>query len=686
MTAERFLLPRNSLLWLIAAQGAALLPLYWSLPFWLPLIWTGVLVWRLQEFRGRWPMPGRMLKVALTGGCVAGLLFSFRTMLGLEPMVSLLICAVLLKQLEMQRRRDALLLVFLNFFLIGVQFLFAQELLISLYAAGCVLLAVTALLSIQQRAGSDRAARSLRLAGRMMLHALPLTVLMFVVMPRIGSLWSVPNPTQIARTGVSDHLSPGDVSKLARSGGVAFRASFQGDPPAPEQLYWRGLVLSRFDGQSWSQNRKPDVRLQPAVYWGFEREPGWLQNREALGEPYQYSVILEPTQQRWLFSLDMVIPGGEAQTGIGLAWDGRLINADEVSSRLQYQVTSNLDYRLEPELASWRRDNELQLPGQGNPRARETAQRWRQESDSDEAYIDRLLALYRSDFVYTLEPPLLGKDSVDEFLWQSRQGFCEHFASSFVFMARAAGIPARVVVGYLGGEFNAQGGYWLVHQYDAHAWSEVWLPERGWVRVDPTAAVAPERVRRSLGDTQASAVEEVISLGRYRHIPLLDQMRMQWDALNYHWHRAVMGFDQDTQYRLLNQWLNGVSPLKLVLLVLFGGSLLLALISLHLWWQSRPPPLSGAQRYHQRFERLLLRRGWRRQPGETIAVFAGRVAGREQSPRAASALQSFVTLYNEQVYAGDLVSPARWEAALKRIRQALQQQAGANVLRPRSRH
>ena len=682
MKPERFLLPRNSLLWLIAAQGAALLPLFWSLPFWLPLIWTGILVWRLQEFRGRWPMPGRLLKLALAGGCVAGLLFSFRTMLGLEPMVSLLICAALLKQLEMQRRRDALLLVFLNFFLIGLQFLFAQELLASLYAIVCLLLAVTALLSIQQRVGSTRAARSLRLAARLMVHAVPLMVLMFVVMPRIGTLWSVPNPTQVARTGVSDHLSPGDVSKLARSGGVAFRATFSGESPAVEQLYWRGLVLSRFDGQRWSQNRKADVRQQPAVYWGYERQPHWLQSREELGERYQYSIIMEPTQQRWLFSLDMVIPAS-AQSGIGMVWDGRLIHADDVSSRLQYQVSSALQYRMEPELAGWRRDSELQLPESGNPRARAAAQQWRAESRSDRAYLERLLSFYRDEFVYTLEPPLLGEQSVDDFLWRTREGFCEHFASSFVFMARAAGIPARVVVGYLGGEYNAQGNYWLVHQYDAHAWAEVWLPEQGWVRVDPTAAVAPERVRRSLGELQVDLVEQATSLGRYRYIPLLDQVRLQWDALNYHWHRAVMGFDRESQYRLLNRWLGGVSPLKLLLLVLIGGSSVLALISLQLWWQARPPSLSGAERYHQRFEQLLSRRGWRRHAGETTTTFARRIAAAEQHPPLELALEAFTALYNEQVYAAGSVSPARWESALKSLRQALRVPSGSRVLPPK---
>lgn len=671
-TVDRYLLPRNSLLWLMVSQSMAIAPLTLQLPVWLVAVWLVVVVWRLQEFRGHWQMPGRLTKVALVMVCVAGLFSSFGRVLGLEPMVALLVCALLLKQLEVQRRKDALVLVYLTFFLIGVQFLFTQTLLASLYAVVCLWLALVSLLSMNQPTGHQWPRRSIRLAGRLIAHSIPLMVLLFLIMPRLGNLWAIPNLTKTAKTGVSDSMSPGDFSQLSRAGGVAFRVAFEGGVnPRLDQLYWRGLVFSAFDGRRWQQARPEDYRDGAIVDWQGGRREAWRDLAVGYGDSIDYTITLEPTQQLWLYSL--TLPSSfEDDTTYGLARDFRLLSREPVSRRIQYRVSSQQKYQLEASaLPAWRLERELQLPEGFNPKAREQAKRWREQADSEQGYIDVVLANYRDNFYYTLEPGTLGRHSVDEFMWQSRRGFCEHFASSFVVMMRAAGIPARVVVGYLGGEYNASENYWVVHQYDAHAWSEVWLADKGWVRVDPTAAVAPERVLQSLGDLRADSVEGLLSLGRYRHWEFVAKLRMQWDGLNYRWHRAVMGFDKDSQSDLLNRWLGGVTPLKMVLVVLFAGSGVLLLATLHLWWQSRPASKAPADRYYHRFERLLRRKGWTRRPGEAAGDFARRVAQRQ--PLLEPALTEFNALYEGEVYRAQPVERSQWLGSLARIKVALRQ-------------
>jgi protein-glutamine gamma-glutamyltransferase len=668
---ERYLISRNTLLWLIVAQGLAIVPLLLHLPMWLFAVWSAVLTWRFQEFRGRWQMPRSLTKVTLVVTCVAGLFSSYGRLLGLEPMVSMLVCALLLKLLEMQRRKDALLVMYLTFFLIGVQFLFSQTLLTSLYAIICLWGALSSLLSMNQSQGNHRPWRTLRLSGRLLLHSLPLMVLLFLIMPRIGSLWAVPNLSKAAKTGVSDSMSPGDFSSLSRAGGVAFRVTFEGPVPPQHQLYWRGLIFSDFDGRRWTQAEPEDYLRSagPMIDWQGGRQAQWRALAEGEGPVTQYSVILEATQQNWLYSLQL--PSSyEGDMGVGLVRDFRLISKALVNQRSQYRVASQLNNRVEFDaLPDWRLKRELQLPEGFNASSIATAKRWRAQTSSDQAYIERVLDHYRASFYYTLEPPALGRDTVDEFLWQTQQGFCEHYASSFVVMMRAAGIPARVVAGYQGGEFNALDNYVIVHQYDAHAWAEVWLEGQGWVRVDPTAAVAPERVNQSLGSLLTNDVEGLMSLGRYRHIPWLASARLHWDSLNYNWHRTVIGFDSDTQTDLLSDWLGDISPLKMVLFVLLSGGSIVLLMTLHLWWTSRAAPKTLAQRYYLRFERALKRKGWVRQSGETAGDFASRIE-RSHQP-VGEAVLSFTHLFESYEYANEDVSRKSWSDALIKVQQSL---------------
>ena len=644
-------IPRNSLAWLLVAQAAVIVPHVPRLPVWLVGAWLFVVVWRIQVFRGVWAFPGRLVKGLLVVVCTASLLFGYGQLLGLEPMVALLLSAFVLKLLEMHRRRDALVVIYLGFFVCSTQLLFSTAIFAAAYALLCVILLTTALIGLNQSQGHRRPARSFQLAAKLVLQCLPMMVLLFLVLPRLGALWSVPLQQNAATTGVSDSMSPGDISRLTRTGGLAFRVTFDGPVPPPQQRYWRGLVFSHFDGRRWSQTRVSGFRDGGVLATPDNPKP-WQRLIEVTGRPLSYEVIMEPSHQFWLFAL---ATPRRFSDGISLTRDFRLVYREPVGQRLRYRVTSYPDYRWEAEsLPEWRLRQELRLPEAVNPEARRLAEQWYREAGSPEAYVERLLDYYNSDFIYTLEPPRLGSDSVDEFLLGTKRGFCEHFAGSFVFMLRAAGVPARVVVGYQGGEVNPLENYLLVHQYDAHAWAEVWLSGRGWVRVDPTAAVAPERIesglRSALTAQESQLVSGVFALDRYRSIAWLNRLRLQWDVLNYRWHRRVLGYDTDMQAGLLRRLLGEISPLRVALLVIGGGALILGMIALGVLFKGRKPPRSPATRLYLRFLRKLARAGFTRDPGEAPRDFARRVLRRR--PDLQPSVLAITDLYERISYGG----------------------------------
>lgn len=653
---SHYLLPRNSLLWLLGAQAAAIAPLIPHLPSFIMAAWAAVMLWRVQVFRGRWDFPKAPMKMALVVFFALALYAHYGRFIGLEPMVALLVSACLLKLLEIRLYRDLLLVVYLSYFLVATQFLFSQSILSTLYGVLCLWLVTITLLVVHQPSGQRKPWRSMRLAGKLLLHSIPLMLLMFLVVPRLGSFWAVPLAQHAAKTGVSDSMAPGDFTRLTRTGGVAFRVSFEGQPPPSNQLYWRGLVFSDFDGRRWAQAKPEDYYYEGSVIDWAQREKvskrvRWRDKVENLGRAINYSVIMEPSHQPWLYSLPSAT---SPEKDIGLTRDFRLIRSDSVAQRIQYRVTSYLDYRLEAEpLPQWRLRRELQLPDGFNPRARAAALQWYQEAGSPAAYQQRLLNYYNREFSYTLEPPALGKDSVDDFLWGTQRGFCEHFASSFVFMMRAAGIPARVVVGYQGGEYNALENYLIVHQYDAHAWAEVWHQGQGWVRVDPTAAVAPQRIEMGLGE--ALPATEALALEGIRQFVLLNRLRLEWDALNYRWHRSVLGYDAGKQTETLRHILGEVTPQRMVLFVAGVGGGILLLVALHLYWQRRPQPQDPAINAYRRFTDKLARRKFPRQAGEAPGDYIQRLAESdlvEQKPELLDQAQAITALF-EQIYYQD---------------------------------
>ena len=336
---------------------------------------------------------------------------------------------------------------------------------------------------------------------------------------------------------------------------------------------------------------------------------------------------MEPTQQQWLYGLSTPLPASE---NVAFTRDFRLLARQPVTAKTQYQVDSWLNHQLSPNvLPRKRRSIELSLPEGYNPRTVELAQKWRREAGSERALIQRALNFYNERFVYTLKPPLLGRDTVDEFLFDTQSGFCEHFASSFVVLMRAAGIPARVVVGYQGGEQHPEDNYWLIRQYDAHAWAEVWLPGEGWLRVDPTAAVAPERIEASLadvlGEEEDFLADSPLSLMNFRHIGWLNRLRLQMDSLNYAWARWVLGYHEE-QENFLQKWLGGSNPARIALFLLVtGGGIIIVLTLWHLRLTSSPG-YDELDRLFLKFCKKLEKAGIERRVGEGPKAFAERVA------------------------------------------------------------
>ncbi len=612
-------IPRNALAWIIIGLFTLVAPHAGRLPVWVLLVYVVAVVWRIQVYRGRWSFPNRWIKVALTVSACLGIFLSYGSLIGLEPTVALLLTAFALKLTELVSRKDAYVLIFLGYFICITEFLFSQDILIVIYSMLNVVLVTTALVALHQPGQQRFTGRPLKQASIMLLQAFPLMVVLFFLFPRIGPLWTVPVKSHSAKTGVSDFLKPGDISNLSQSAEVAFRVKFEGEIPVASELYWRGLVMSKLEEGAWRTLGFYDV---PA---GERRQPPVAK----LGEPMRYSVLMEPTQQRWLYSLRYA---SSPSPGVIKTPDYRLFTLVQLEDEYQYQVETWPQTVLDEGLSEWRKKMELALPASaGNPQTQQLARELRAGSSSDEAFVGTVMNYFAEQpFYYTLQPPLLDdEDSMDQFLFETRRGFCEHYAYAFVMMMRSAGVPARIVAGYMGGEVNPVNRTVIVHQFDAHAWAEVWLEGRGWVRADPTAAVAPDRIELGL---EAAVAQEGSFLSssplsplRYRSIDWLNAARLRYDALTYQWQAWVVNFNSDQQYKLLSDVFGEVSPRKFVFALLGTWALVLLPVGLSLLMRRPIHTLSLPDKYYLRFCERLAAMGVARDPGEAPADFAQRV-------------------------------------------------------------
>ncbi|WP_425915018.1 transglutaminase TgpA family protein [Pseudomonas sp. GWSMS-1] len=649
-------IPRVSLTWLLVAQLLVIIPHLSHLPLWIIGLWLGSAAWRIQIFRMRARYPNAWAKGALMLAAAVGVFVSRGSLVGLDAGVVLLIAAFVLKLLEMRTRRDALVLIFLGFFVVVTAYLFDDSMLMAFYSLLPVTALLAALIGLQQSSLATQPWPTARLAGSLMLQALPVMLLLFVFFPRMGPLWSLPVPNDKATTGLSDSMAPADIADLSRSAALAFRASFNGATPPRSELYWRALTLDRFDGRRWSQSDYAE--FAPSAQW------------QPRGAALNYSIVMQPSGQRWLFALDV------AQTNLEqtrLMSDFRLQRRQPVDRSLIYQVSSWPQALREPQLAAGLMRRALQLPAQGEPRSRAWAEQLKRDYPQPEQLVQALLSHFnREPYAYTLRPPALGVNNIDDFLFETRSGFCAHYAGAMTFVLRAAGIPARVVAGYQGGEFNPAGNYVQVRQFDAHAWVEYWQAGRGWVSVDPTFQVAPERIdlglEEALAGEQSFLEDSPFSPLRYRNLSWLNELRLAWDNVNYGWQRWVLGYQSQQQLEFLQRWLGRVDAQSLVIGLVGGGGVLLGMLALWLFkpWQRER---DVQQRLFRRFEALLARHGVPRYPGEGPRDYAARAG--LLLPDQAQAIADFAAAFEAQRYAGQLLSAVQLRQRLKALRREL---------------
>jgi len=596
-----------SLPWTMGALVIAILPHVPYLPLWITGALLGCTSWRYAIEIRRRPLPSTWLRAGLALVCFLGVFATYSSISGVGPGSALLAIMAALKLLETRRRRDQFVLLFLSIFLVMASLLREQFIWSLPYLVGSIIIIMTAWL--RMAAGeAQTAGRSFMNSGRLILYAAPIAIVMWVFFPRISTpFWAVPVDTSRATTGLSDTMSPGDISELSASNAVAFRVSFDSPIPEPRDRYWRALVLTQFNGRTWT-SRAPSISPRARKKIDFR------------GDPIEYEITLEPTRQQWVVALDIPIGWSLPQTFMGP--QQQLARSAPIDQRINYEVVSYSDYRIGNELSSMYRNWYASLPDTGNPRTRALAQEMRAAAGTDRDFVEAVLRkLNEEEFYYTLEPPPLGADSVDEFLFETRRGFCEHYASSFSVLMRSVGIPTRIVVGYHGGEINPMGGHLIVRQSDAHAWTEVWLDGLGWHRVDPTAAVAPERIDRGASDAAFDGIGE--TWGFAAPSRLLHQVAMTWDALNAKWNEWVLGYGPDTQNSFM-QWLGMDKPdWRKMLLTLVGLVVgLIMLVSVLLMLRYRPPPRDPAAVLYQRFVK---KTGVEPRTGETASVFALRV-------------------------------------------------------------
>ncbi len=520
--------------WLLASLAVLLATHALNVPIWVIAVSVLLGVWRYISITKPILMPNRWLLVLLS--LILGLLIllNFKGLFGRDASLSLLVIMTALKLLETRSLRDYMLCIMLGFFLVGNLFLFNQ----SMATFGlCIapLLLLTATLAKTSLTNQQDAAFLIKLAGKLLLQSIPIMLVLFVLFPRIpGPLWGVPQDAYSGMTGLSDNLQFGNISQLTKNSSIAFRVQFQGAIPPKNQLYWRGPVLWHQEEHSW---------LMASDNIGLPTE-----NLSVAGAATHYTMTLEPHNRLWLLLLDMpsTVPANTKRTH-----DYAIVANEPVRSRMRYDGVSYAHYKLEAQPLNEREMiMALQINEGENPRTRALAQTWLNLSPTQK--INTALKLFsEQNFVYTLRPPLLGKDPVDQFLFNTKRGFCEHYATSFVYLMRAAGLPARIVTGYQGGELNPNGHYLIVRQSDAHAWAEVWLENQGWVRVDPTAAVSPARIEQGIGDSVLER-DELPMMARH-DFPLLKKALLNWDNINNGWNQWVLGYDDKKQLEFLSK-------------------------------------------------------------------------------------------------------------------------------------
>jgi len=537
----------TSILWLMLGLTLAASPHFLFQPIWVSIIFLTAITWRCMNIWFDWYLPSnkhyivRVCQLIIATAAILAIIFNYGTTIGRDAGVAFLVMMLGLKVTEIRSQRDYYVTVFLGYFVVITNFFFTQSIPMVMMMFVVVIMMTACLITMNDPKHVIKKLQVVKLSSQMLLQSLPIMLILFVLFPRIaGPLWGLPQDSHSGSTGIDNKMTLGKISNLTQSDEVAFRVTFEGELPPPAQRYWRGPVLWLTDGTTWTEI---DRSLTSAVETNIEYS----------GAEYHYSLTLEPHNEDWLFALDM--PNTSPTTVKShINADGVLQSNDPIKQRVHYQLSSQPEYQFNQQQEPFVQ-RALELPDNHHNLSKQLAQQWRAETSNDEAYIQRVLSHFnQSDFYYTLTPPLLTGDTIDGFLFNSRRGFCEHYAASFTVLMRAAGIPARVVTGYQGGEINPVNDTLVVRQRDAHAWTEVWLQDKGWQRIDPTAAVSRDRIELGINEIMPIGMRSPLFVANSDTlIELWQSINNNWDAVNNMWNLWVLAYGPEKQREFLSK-------------------------------------------------------------------------------------------------------------------------------------
>lgn len=602
-------LNNSPVFWVVLSLFIVSLPHLSRFPAWSVVFIIVLFLWRLIGIKHENWLPPRWFLLVISISSFIGIFIFFGTLIGKTAGSVLLVILLAIKLHESQSKRDYMLLISLSFFIIITNFLFSQSIPSVLLMLLAVVILVISMLTINQANAQLNLDYKFKFSIKILFQSIPLMLVMFVLFPRIsGPLWQLPEDKPSAITGLSDTMSPGNISNLIQSNAIAFRVKFDDTAPKQSKLYWRALVLWYFDGKTWEQGKHNPSSLAT------------LHTTE--NENINYTVTLEAHHKRWLYALD--IPSNVPKDIIYTS-NYNLRSRQNINNLYQYKISSVLEYFNQSEISPWEKSAGLKIPFNSNPETLRMGQNLAQKFQKQEDIVNHVLEYFnRQKFHYTLNPPLTpGFNSVDQFLFKTKRGFCEHYASSFTLLMRAAGIPARVVIGFQGGTINPLNNIMSVRNSDAHAWSEVWIESRGWVRIDPTAAIAPQRIELNLN----AALDQ--SETRPFHMQInsgfIKDILFYWDAMDNQWNLWVIGYDEKFQQRFLENIFNKKIELSEIVIIMVSSFtallLILAIFILKPWQKQKIDP---EVKIYNEFCSKLASRGLHREPHEGPIDFAKR--------------------------------------------------------------
>lgn len=651
------LVTRNGLTWLLIAQALTIFPLSFYLPWWILTLWLGCALWRIQIYRMKVDYPGTLVKIIIVLVIAMGIYFSRGTIVGLDGGVALLIAAFSLKLLELKSKRDALFILYIGFLVIVPSFLYNNSFNWVVYSLLPIITLLSSLIGLNQTKLTNNIFPVIKLACILLIQAIPLMFLLFFFFPRLEPLWALPIPKeQQQKIGISNKMIPGEISKLTRSSELVFRANFTNKIPSRNKLYWRALTLEVYNGRAWSQAWDLSYIKQKA--------PSWRYN-PLIDSGINYHIVLQPSFQSWLVYLEtpQLLPADVKRYA-----DFHLERSKPINNTYSYQLTSWLNALRESDNLE-RININTQLPLNTDPRARAFALQLRKTyQDNPEQIVNALLKHFHDQaYYYTLQTPDMGPNSVDTFFFDIKRGFCEHYASATAFILRSANIPARVVLGYQGGEVNSAGNFVQVHQFDAHAWVEYWQRGKGWITIDPTFQVAPSRIEQGLSAALNPEDQQQLSntiLG-YGSDSLLTKLRLGWANFNNEWDIFVGTFDSEQQRGLLQKIL-GTTKLTYLGIFLVLGFVLISIFWLLILFKPWTKNTDSLLEYYHQFEMIIASQGLVRELGEGPVSFAKRAG--KSLPASSKLIEKFINAFVAERYA-EQKNSSSIPKILKKLRQ-----------------